>query len=260
MKREQNSQNLPQWVGGLRAMDDIMQNLAEISRIIADTVPVETIYLFGSYAYGTPNKDSDVDLYVVFKDEMPMRELEAINAINTAIYPVKNMPMDILGLKQNRFHILKMYATLERKIAREGIKLYGYKYKAEILQQLLDKANDNLRAAEHLSTMQHPTPDETICYLCQQSAEKYLKAVVFIQDIEPEKNHTLEVLLNICQGYNASFSTLLAKINFLKKYAVTPRYPNNLEITNADMKTAIQYAKDVQEFVLKAIEGAAKSE
>ena len=106
-------------------IDDIKQNLDEISQIIAKTVPVESIYLFGSYAYGTPNKDSDLDLYVVFKDELPMRELDAITAISIAIDSVKKMPMDILGLKQNRFHDRKMYATLERKIAREGIKLYG---------------------------------------------------------------------------------------------------------------------------------------
>ena len=104
---------------------EIKQNLAEISQIIANTVPVESIYLFGSYAYGTPNKDSDLDLYVVFKDEMAMRELDAITAISMAISPVKKMSMDILGLKQNRFHIRKMYATLERKIVREGVKLYG---------------------------------------------------------------------------------------------------------------------------------------
>ena len=104
---------------------DVKQNLEEISRIIADTVPVESIYLFGSHAYGTPNKDSDLDLYVVFKDEMPMRELEAIDSILIAIDPVKKMSMDILGLKQNRFHIRKMYATLERKIVREGLKIYG---------------------------------------------------------------------------------------------------------------------------------------
>ena len=106
-------------------LSDIRQNLDEISQIIAKTVPVESIYLFGSYAYGTPNKDSDLDLYVVFKDEMEMRELDAIRSIRIAIDPVKNMPMDILGLKQNRFHDLKLYATLERKIVREGIKLYG---------------------------------------------------------------------------------------------------------------------------------------
>jgi hypothetical protein len=56
---------------------------------------------------------------------MPMRELDAIVAIRVAIHPVKKMPMDILGLKQSRFHDRKQYATLERKIAREGVKLYG---------------------------------------------------------------------------------------------------------------------------------------
>ena len=30
----------------------------------------EKIFLFGSYAYGTPNKDSDYDFYVVLKDGM----------------------------------------------------------------------------------------------------------------------------------------------------------------------------------------------
>ena len=106
-------------------MDDIEQNLKEISQIIADTVPVVAIYLFGSYAYGTPNKDSDVDLYVVFKDEMAMRKLDAITAISMAISTIKKKPIDILGLKQSRFDDMKLYATLERKIVREGVKLYG---------------------------------------------------------------------------------------------------------------------------------------
>jgi len=109
----------------LTNIDDIRQNLDEIAQIIAQTVPVESIYLFGSYAYGTPNKDSDLDIYVVFKDELPMRELDAITVISRAIDSVRKMPMDILGLKQNRFHDRKLYATLERKIVREGIKLYG---------------------------------------------------------------------------------------------------------------------------------------
>ena len=46
-------------------ISEIRQNLDEISQIIAKTVPVESIYLFGSYAYGTPSKDSDVDLVTV---------------------------------------------------------------------------------------------------------------------------------------------------------------------------------------------------
>jgi len=30
---------------------------------------LDKIILFGSYAYGTPNEDSDIDLYVVTKDD-----------------------------------------------------------------------------------------------------------------------------------------------------------------------------------------------
>ena len=125
--------------------------------------------------------------------------------------------------------------------------------KNEILQQWLDKGKNDIRSAEYLSTMQHPTPDEIICYLCQQSAEKYFKAFVFSHDIEPEKTHDLKELLDVCQKYNAEFSTLLPKAYILTRYAVIPRYPNELEITGEDMKTAIGYAKDIQEFVLKVI-------
>ena len=125
--------------------------------------------------------------------------------------------------------------------------------KEEILQQWLDRGKEELMSAEYLSTMHHPTPDETICYLCQQSAEKYLKAFIFSKDIEPEKTHELEALLEICQKYNTEFSTLLSNAFILSKYAVLPRYPNNLEITNENMKNAIIYAKSIQEFVMKIL-------
>jgi len=108
-----------------RDISGIKQDLNILLKTIAETVPVDSIYLFGSYAYGTPKKDSDLDIYVVFKDEMSKRELDAIDDIRLAIYPVKNMSIDILGLKKNRFDDRKLYATLERKIAREGVKLYG---------------------------------------------------------------------------------------------------------------------------------------
>ena len=125
----------------------------------------------------------------------------------------------------------------------------------DILQQWLNKGNDDLRSAEYLSTMHHPTPDEVICYLCQQSAEKYLKAFLFLNNIEPPKTHDLIELLEICVKCNNLFSTLLPKAQILTTYAVLPRYPNELGITSDDMKTAIRYAKDVQEFILKVING-----
>ena len=122
--------------------------------------------------------------------------------------------------------------------------------KEEILQQWLNKGKEELRVAKYISTMQYPTPDETICYLCQQSAEKYLKSFIFSNDIEPEKTHDLKLLLEECIKFNAEFSVLLTKATILTDYAVLPRYPNELQITEEDMKNALSYAKAIEAFVL----------
>ena len=129
-----------------------------------------------------------------------------------------------------------------------------------LLQEWLDKGNNDLRSAEYLSTMQYPTPDEVICYLCQQSAEKYLKSYLVLNDIEPPRIHHLKELLGMCEQLNNNFNVLLPQLDILKVYAVLPRYPNELGITNEHMKVAIKYAKIVQEFVLKAIDEKVKND
>ena len=45
------------------------ENLDLIKESILANVQAESIYLFGSYANGTPNKDSDFDIYVVVPDD-----------------------------------------------------------------------------------------------------------------------------------------------------------------------------------------------
>jgi len=132
--------------------------------------------------------------------------------------------------------------------------------KNELLQQWLDKSNDDLRSAEYLSTMHHPTPDEIICFHCQQSSEKYLKSFLFLHDIEPPKTHNLIELMEMSEKINSNFSILLPQLDILTDYAVFPRYPNQLKITSEDMKIAIRYAKIVQEFVLRMIEDKLKEE
>jgi predicted nucleotidyltransferase len=47
----------------------VKQEINVLTDVIVKTVPVEEIYLFGSYAHGTPRSDSDLDLYVVLKDD-----------------------------------------------------------------------------------------------------------------------------------------------------------------------------------------------
>ena len=103
----------------------IQAELDKLTPLIIDTVPVEHIYLFGSYAYGKPHKDSDLDLYVVLKDGLPMRDLDAGLQIRFAIAREKSMPVDIIAKNKSDFTDRMDGMTLERKVTREGIRIYG---------------------------------------------------------------------------------------------------------------------------------------
>jgi len=99
--------------------------LDKLKELIVNAIPVEQIYLFGSYAYGTPRKDSDLDLYVVLKDDLPMRDLDAGLQIRLAIDRKKSMPVDIIAKKKSDFLARLDDITLERKVTKDGIKIYG---------------------------------------------------------------------------------------------------------------------------------------
>jgi len=49
------------------------QQIDEIVKRIADNYHPEKIVLFGSYAYGTPTEDSDLDLLIIKDTELPRR-------------------------------------------------------------------------------------------------------------------------------------------------------------------------------------------
>ena len=103
----------------------IQAELNKLKELIINTLPVEQIYLFGSFAYGTPHKDSDLDLYVVLKDEVQLRDIDAAIKIRQAICEQQTMPLDLLVIKKSQYLERKNAPTLERKIAREGILIYA---------------------------------------------------------------------------------------------------------------------------------------
>jgi predicted nucleotidyltransferase len=103
----------------------VQEQIDLIKNIIVKTLPVEQIYLFGSYAYGTPHKDSDLDFYVVLKDDIPCREVEAMDKIGLALWGHKTMPTDILVAKKSRFNYRLSALTLENEVAGKGVLLYG---------------------------------------------------------------------------------------------------------------------------------------
>ncbi|GHU43238.1 hypothetical protein FACS1894190_13500 [Spirochaetia bacterium] len=101
------------------------EQIMAIKDIIIQTIPVEQVYLFGSYAYGVPNADSDLDFYVVIKDDAPYKEIEAEDIIRHALYGKKSLPAYILVIKKSRFDYRRTATTLEREVAAKGVLLYG---------------------------------------------------------------------------------------------------------------------------------------
>jgi predicted nucleotidyltransferase len=67
--------------------------LAEIVRRIVTTLQPEKIILFGSYAYGTPSGDSDVDLLVIL--DTPTRPAERYLCVSRLLRP-RPFPLDIV--------------------------------------------------------------------------------------------------------------------------------------------------------------------
>jgi len=103
---------------------NIRQELNLIKESVLKTVPAEAIYLFGSYAYGTPNEDSDFDIYVVVPDGADdLGELQT--DIRMALWRKKSRPLDLLMGYSSVFNRRKEGPTLERVIARDGVLLYG---------------------------------------------------------------------------------------------------------------------------------------
>ena len=99
--------------------DEIMQ----IKDKIVNTVPAEKVYLFGSYAYGTPKEDSDYDLYVVLPNG-GMRPIEAVQSIYRSMRRTSKKPIDVLAGTVESFERRAKQITLERTIARDGVVIY----------------------------------------------------------------------------------------------------------------------------------------
>ena len=83
------------------------------------------IFLFGSYAFGTPTPDSDLDLCIV-TDLKGRRKIDLIREIRREISAVLHGSLDILLYGKDEFaQRASLNNTLEYKILNEGRLLNG---------------------------------------------------------------------------------------------------------------------------------------
>ena len=69
------------------------EKIQEVAQKIAKEFQPEKIILFGSYAWGKPHKDSDVDLFVIKNTNIPsLKRIETLDRI----FSRREFPMDFL--------------------------------------------------------------------------------------------------------------------------------------------------------------------
>ena len=91
-------------------------------------------------------------------------------------------------------------------------------------------------------------PIEVVSYLCQQSAEKILKAYTIANTDILIKTHILKDLLKVSIQYCSGFDKFKIICERLTPYITLARYPSNIDLTEQDMKQALKDARDVLEF------------
>ncbi len=76
-----------------RGLKPVSKTLPQaIERIVSELNP-EKIILFGSYAYGTPTPDSDVDLLIIMKTSA--KYIDRYVAVSNVLIP-RDFPVDII--------------------------------------------------------------------------------------------------------------------------------------------------------------------
>ncbi len=108
-----------------RTRADIEPILKEIVEVLVRDYQPETIILYGSYAYGTPTRHSDIDLFIVKETEKGTidRYVEAARIIFDRNRPLPVQPLVVTPMElEERLNIGDPFF---KEILSKGRRLYG---------------------------------------------------------------------------------------------------------------------------------------
>jgi predicted nucleotidyltransferase len=167
--------------------------IRRFARRIAERFQPDKIILFGSYAYGRPHAESDVDLLVI----MP-----ASDVVNQSIR---------ICLAFERPFSLDLIVRTPRQVAR-GVK-EGDWFLREITEKgkvLYEAANGSVGSQSRggldrgaRTRRPNAAPRDLTCFHCQQAAEKYFKALRQENGAAVPRTHDPEELLDLLLPHDA---------------------------------------------------------
>jgi predicted nucleotidyltransferase len=104
-------------------MDILAEKLNNIKESILKFVPARRIYLFGSYAYGVPTEESDIDIYVITPDDAGSFS-ELYGKIYGDIANKKIYFIDLLFSRESVFNKRRLEHIFEETIYQKGKIIY----------------------------------------------------------------------------------------------------------------------------------------
>jgi HEPN domain-containing protein len=96
-----------------------------------------------------------------------------------------------------------------------------------LTRQWVKKAEEDFIAAGQLLRRRKSVLPSAVCFFCQQSIEKYLKARLIEANIAFPRTHDLLQLLNLCLQVEPLWSSYAKVVDRMTDYAVTFRYPGH---------------------------------
>lgn len=125
--------------------------------------------------------------------------------------------------------------------------------KREFVQQWLKKAEEDFHACKHLISGGAAHVYGSVFH-AQQSAEKFLKALLVWHQVEFPKTHAIEQLLELVATFDSELAHSLREASILSPYGVEYRYPGDFpDVAMADAEKGMQLAGKVREEILKRL-------
>lgn len=111
-------------------MNDEQIYINLITNKLINTINPYKVILFGSYAYGKPTEDSDIDIIVVTNDDfMPINHREKselyLKVSNSLSEIIAQMPIDIIVYSKPMYKkFIELSSMFSKKILKSGRVLY----------------------------------------------------------------------------------------------------------------------------------------
>ena len=238
-------------------------------RIVREFEPLQII-LFGSQARGDADRDSDIDLLVVFAELADKRKTAvdigcALSDVPVAKDILVSTPEE-LERSRTRIGSVLRYAQQEGKVLWKSWDAAAHyrrpNKEVQAAMQTADRLEDTARwlryAKEDLTTAktllaQAHVPPRQACWFAQQAAEKALKAALIFLQIDFRRTHNLNVLRDLLpEGWQ--LKTAPSNLKDLNRWAVEARYPEKMqEATKADASIAVEQAQAIWKSVSTAL-------